>query len=284
MDGDARPFSPLLREIFDRMPAGVAVFDRELRVVEWNTSFARFLEDHRPDLGAALAPGAPLSAVSPWDMSIVEPLFRKALNGETVTRDASPYHGETGTTYWDIVLSPLYEGGEIVRVARALEVDVVGADRQILEGEAARGVGDRADDALVGQGDRRGDTGEPGAGVAIAYLPGDRAHLEDRADPVDSLAAVVAHERLRRRVGVGIEPVARTARHSNEGARRKARGESRSEAPRANYLTLHHALDASIRAQAMEDKHRHRHASTAKTNENKGMWALVGRCGCLSYN
>jgi len=115
-DQDARPFSPLLREIFDRMPAGVAVFDRDLCLVEWNTSFARFLGEHRPDLAAALAPGAPLRSVSPWDEGLVTPLFLRALAGETVSRDASPYEDEAGTTYWDIVLSPLYENGEIVGV------------------------------------------------------------------------------------------------------------------------------------------------------------------------
>ena len=116
MDGGARPFSPLLREIFDRMPAGVAVFDRDLCLVEWNTSFAGFLAQSRPDLAEQLKPGSSLEAVSPWPIDVAEPLFRQALSGETVTRDASPYEAPGGTTYWDIVLSPLYEGGEIVGV------------------------------------------------------------------------------------------------------------------------------------------------------------------------
>jgi len=152
MDGDTRPFSPLLREIFDRMPAGVAVFDRELRVVEWNTSFARFLEDHRPDLAAALAPGAPLSAVSPWDMRIAEPLFRRALSGETVRRDATPYEGGAGTTYWDIVLSPLYEGGEIVGVLDTTTEATRGilATREAAERESLfRLVFDATSDAVI---------------------------------------------------------------------------------------------------------------------------------------
>jgi len=113
---DPRPFSPLLREIFDRMPAGVAVFDRDLRVVEWNASFARFLHDNRPDLAAALLPGSPLEAVSPWPVESVGPLFRQALAGETVVRNAAEHPGAEGSTYWDIVLSPLYEGGEVVGV------------------------------------------------------------------------------------------------------------------------------------------------------------------------
>ena len=128
----------MLREIFDRMPAGVAVFDRDLAVVEWNTSFARFLNENRPDLAAALAPGAPLESVSPWDIDAVRPLFLRALAGETVARDGSPYAGADGTTYWDIVLSPLYENGEIVGVLDT----TTDATRRI---QAARDAAERED-------------------------------------------------------------------------------------------------------------------------------------------
>ncbi|MEO8540540.1 MAG: GAF domain-containing protein [bacterium] len=116
VEPDSRPFSPLLREIFDRMPAGVAVFDRDLHVVEWNASFYRFLADNRPDLAAALTPGANLEEVSPWPLELIGHLFDQALNGQSVTRDAAPYTGPAGTTYWDIVLSPLFENGQIVGV------------------------------------------------------------------------------------------------------------------------------------------------------------------------
>lgn len=140
MDAGSRPFSPLLREIFDRMPAGVAVFDRGLNLVEWNASFAHFLEQNRPDLAEALVPGAPLDSVTPWPKASVEPLFQRALRGETVTRDAAAHRRADGTTsYWDIVLSPLYESGEIVGVldttteaTRRVEVAQEAAERESL--------------------------------------------------------------------------------------------------------------------------------------------------------
>ncbi|MGE3075599.1 MAG: GAF domain-containing protein [Dehalococcoidia bacterium] len=116
VDSDSRPFSPLLREIFDRMPAGVAVFDRELNLVEWNTSFADFLVQNQPDLAANLVPGASLASVSPWPLADATRMFRRALAGETVTLDGTVHDGPSGRTYWDIVLSPLYEGGEVVGV------------------------------------------------------------------------------------------------------------------------------------------------------------------------
>ncbi len=152
MDGDNRPFSPLLREIFDRMPSGVAVFDRDLNLVEWNASFARFLEENRPDLAAKLHPGAALAQISPWDLPVAEPLFRRALAGETVTRDGAAYAGVAGTTFWDIVLSPLYENGEIVGVLDTTTEATrrVIADREAREREDLfRLVFDSTSDAVI---------------------------------------------------------------------------------------------------------------------------------------
>lgn len=152
MEPESRPFSPLLREIFDRMPAGVAVFDRELRVVEWNASFHRFLVDNRPDLAGSLRPGARLADVSPWPLDQVGHLFASALQGNPVTRDAAPYTGPMGTTYWDIVLSPLYENGEIVGV---LDTTTEATRRVVVAREAAereelfRLVFDSTSDAII---------------------------------------------------------------------------------------------------------------------------------------
>jgi PAS domain S-box-containing protein len=172
VDSDARPFSPLLREIFDRMPAGIAVFDRELRVVEWNASFSRFLEDHRPELAKSLAPGAPLADVSPWDVVAVEPLFRRALAGDTVTRDAAPHSGPNGATYWDIVLSPLYENGEIVGVldttteaTRRIQVAREAAERE----ELFRLVFDSTSDAVILNDFETGDVADANPAAASMH-------------------------------------------------------------------------------------------------------------------
>jgi PAS domain S-box-containing protein len=112
----SRPFSPLLREIFDRMPAGVAVFDRELRLVEWNGSFSTFLTTNYPELERLLRPGVSIEEISPFDAGRTLALFKSALAGESISRDGVPLDGPNGRTYWDIALSPLYEHGEVVGV------------------------------------------------------------------------------------------------------------------------------------------------------------------------
>ena len=106
----------LLQQMFDAMPVGVALFDRDLRLQQWNEAFYRFLADHEPALAARLSEGAPLSEVSPFRIEAAQALFGRALAGERVGRDAVPHTGPAGTTYWDIQLSPLIQDGEVVGV------------------------------------------------------------------------------------------------------------------------------------------------------------------------
>ncbi len=102
--------------MFDAMPVGVAMFDRDLRVRYWNEAFYRFLADNEPALADHLVDGAALAEVSPFRLEAAHSMFRRALAGERVGRDAIPYIGPRGTTYWDIQLSPLIENGEVVGV------------------------------------------------------------------------------------------------------------------------------------------------------------------------
>ncbi len=106
----------ILRQVFDAMPVGVAMFDRDLRVRYWNEAFYRFLADNEPALADHLVAGAALAEVSPFRLEAAHLMFQRALAGERVGRDAIPYTGPRGTTYWDIQLSPLIEDGEVVGV------------------------------------------------------------------------------------------------------------------------------------------------------------------------
>ncbi len=106
----------LLQQMFDAMPVGVALFDRELRLQQWNDAFYHFLADHEPSLAGALREGAPLKDVSPFRLDAAQALFERALAGERVGRDAVAHVGPNGTTYWDIQLSPLIENGEVIGV------------------------------------------------------------------------------------------------------------------------------------------------------------------------
>lgn len=106
----------LLQQMFDAMPVGVALFDRDLRLQRWNEAFYRFLADHEPARGANLREGADLADVSPFRLDAAQALFTRALSGERVGRDAVIHRGPRGTTYWDMQLTPLVEGGQVAGV------------------------------------------------------------------------------------------------------------------------------------------------------------------------
>lgn len=116
MTTESGPDPALVRQLFATMPVGVALFDRGMRLLEWNDAFRRFLEEHKPEMAARVRAGAALAEVSPFATDRAEALFRLALSGEPVRRDAVQYEGPAGTTYWDIHLQPLVEDGEVVGV------------------------------------------------------------------------------------------------------------------------------------------------------------------------
>ncbi len=116
MESTPSPDPALMRQLFATMPVGVAMFDRDMRLLEWNDAFRRFLEANEPEMAARVRPGAPLTDVSPFRTDRAEALFRDALGGELVRRDAVPYEGPNGTTYWDIDLRPLIEDGQVIGV------------------------------------------------------------------------------------------------------------------------------------------------------------------------
>ena len=61
MGGEAGPDPALLRQLFATMPVGVAMFDRDLRLREWNDAFRGFLDDNDPAMAQRLRPGANLT-------------------------------------------------------------------------------------------------------------------------------------------------------------------------------------------------------------------------------
>lgn len=106
----------LLQQMFDAMPVGVALFDRDLRLQRWNEAFYRFLADHEPARAASLREGADLADVSPFRLDAAQALFGRALAGERVGRDAVLHNGPRGTTFWDMQLTPLVEDGGVAGV------------------------------------------------------------------------------------------------------------------------------------------------------------------------
>lgn len=113
----------LLEMLFERMPMGVAVLDRQLRIQRYNPTWGEFAARYAPQAGVALAPGVGYFEHLPGSESLVQPLFERALAGEIVRENAVRLEAGGITTFWDIVLAPLVENGETIGILN-MAVDV----------------------------------------------------------------------------------------------------------------------------------------------------------------
>ena len=65
----------LLETLFERMPMGIAIFDREYRIQRYNPTWKEFSEQYAPPSAAPLAPGVNYFDHLPGSESIAIPLF-----------------------------------------------------------------------------------------------------------------------------------------------------------------------------------------------------------------
>lgn len=103
----------LLELLFDRMPMGIAVIDRAYRIQRYNPTWGDFSTQYAPPSSAPLAPGVPYFDHLPGSESIVMPLFERVLAGETIRQEALRFESGGIVSYWDVVLAPLVEEGEV---------------------------------------------------------------------------------------------------------------------------------------------------------------------------
>ncbi|MFP4344434.1 MAG: GAF domain-containing protein [Anaerolineales bacterium] len=106
----------LLQILFDRMPMGIAVFDRQLQLQRCNPTWAEFIAHYTPSSVDRVQPGVTLDELTPGAAEGWRPILEKVLAGETVQLNA--FRSESGgiVSYWDVVFTPLMEEGEVVGV------------------------------------------------------------------------------------------------------------------------------------------------------------------------
>ena len=104
----------LLEILFERMPMGIVVLDRDLRVRRFNPTWAEFLARYTPATSDPVVPGAHYFDLNPGTEDDLMPVFERVLAGETIHLDSFPIHSGDVVSYWDAVLSPLVEEDEVV--------------------------------------------------------------------------------------------------------------------------------------------------------------------------
>ena len=104
----------LLEMLFERMPMGIAVIGRDFRLVRCNPTWATFIEKYTPSEAIQVVPGSCIFDLEPGTEEILTPLFDKVFKGETIRQDSIRIELGGIESFWDVVLSPLYEKGQVV--------------------------------------------------------------------------------------------------------------------------------------------------------------------------
>ncbi|MBE9471505.1 MAG: PAS domain-containing protein, partial [Chloroflexi bacterium] len=106
----------LLEMLFDRMPMGIAILDRDYYLRRYNPTWASFADRYSPPSARPVAPGVDYFEILPGAEPIALPLFERVLAGETVRQEAVRLEVEGIVSYWDVVLAPLVEDGTVTGI------------------------------------------------------------------------------------------------------------------------------------------------------------------------
>ena len=106
----------LLEILFDRMPVGIAIFDRDLVLRRCNPTWAEYIGRYTPTPASQVVPGARFDDLAPGTETTSLRRFRRALAGETVREEAVPMQSDGIVSYWDVVITPLVQHGQVVGI------------------------------------------------------------------------------------------------------------------------------------------------------------------------
>ncbi len=106
----------LLGMLFDRTPVGMAIIDRDLRLVRFNQTWAGFVKQYTLTPPARIATGAHLFDLIPDNEASMMPVFERVWQGHTVRVDALETISSGIVSYWDVVFTPIAEGDQVVGV------------------------------------------------------------------------------------------------------------------------------------------------------------------------
>ncbi|MBE2223505.1 MAG: GAF domain-containing protein, partial [Anaerolineae bacterium] len=103
----------LLESLFERMPMGIIVLDRQYRIQRYNPTWGDYSASYAPPSGVPIAPGVCYFDHLPGTESVVLPMFERTLAGEIVRQNDVRLESGGIVTYWDVVMTPLVADDEI---------------------------------------------------------------------------------------------------------------------------------------------------------------------------
>lgn len=148
--GDLR--AALLDALFDQMPTGMAVIDRDLTLLRVNDTWRSFLNRYAPLSNIQANVGMHVLDLFPNERERFMPILDAAFGGSLVRREAVAMERDGILSYWDVVVTPLRQHGQIesLLIVVADASDRVFANRLLEEKEAQyRGIFEATSDGVI---------------------------------------------------------------------------------------------------------------------------------------
>ncbi|HVU12859.1 MAG TPA: GAF domain-containing protein [Phototrophicaceae bacterium] len=144
--------SALLDVLFDQMPIGMAVIDRNMTLLRVNPTWRAFLQRYAPLSNPQVREHTNLFDLFPGEAKRFTPILNDAFNGTIVRREALAMYRDGVTSYWDVVVNPLRQDGAIQTLLIVVidASDRVFANRLLEEKEAQyRGIFEATSDGVI---------------------------------------------------------------------------------------------------------------------------------------
>ena len=141
----------LLGALFERVPMGIAVLDRNFIVRLCNPTWAAFVKRYTRSAPDQVKPGTPLFELAPGIERAVLPGFEQVLSGQVVQQVALRLDVDDIISFWDATLVPLKHNGEVTAFV-LMTTDAT--DRVLAQQTLEKRVADRTRAAVVAERNR----------------------------------------------------------------------------------------------------------------------------------
>jgi PAS domain S-box-containing protein len=111
---DAARDERLLDIVFGRVPMGIAVCDRDTRLLRCNKAWAEFFVHYLGVPAEYVRPGKTLYELIPGNDETQSRLIERTLAGEVVSQIGTRLEAPGVVTYSDVVLAPIFDGAEVI--------------------------------------------------------------------------------------------------------------------------------------------------------------------------
>ena len=106
----------MLDILFNNVPVGIAVFDRDLVLKKVNPTWASYIARYTQTPIEKVVPGVHFTEIVPGTEGTSVARYQRALAGEIVSGESVPLESGGIVSYWDTYMAPLVVDGEIIGV------------------------------------------------------------------------------------------------------------------------------------------------------------------------